>query len=233
METATIGIVDDDANIRRVLEAYLQKEGYKTIGMGSAEEGQQYLKGNTPELWVLDIMLPGMDGYDFCKEIRKNSDAPIIFISAKDEEVDKVLGLELGSDDYLTKPFSPRELVARVKRHLHRWYALKEAKNDPSVNTFYIDHLEIDIRKRLVYWRGQEVQVTNKEYQFIHLLTKNVDQAMSRESILNHVWGNDYFGSDRAVDDLVKRIRGKMKGFPLETVRGYGYRLRSDRSVEK
>ncbi|MBM7646536.1 two-component system response regulator CssR [Scopulibacillus daqui] len=233
MKAATIGIVDDDANIRRVLEAYLQKEGYHTVGMGTAEEGLEYLIKNMPELWVLDIMLPGMDGYDFCREIRKRSDVPIIFISAKDEEVDKVLGLELGSDDYLTKPFSPRELVARVKRHLHRWYTLKEAQNDPSAKALNIDQLKIDLRKRLVFWRGQEIQVTNKEFQFVELLTKNADQALSRESILDHIWGNDYFGNDRAVDDLVKRIRGKMKDFPLETVRGYGYRLRLDRSVEK
>jgi len=175
-------------------------------------------------MWILDIMLPGMDGYEFCKKIRHESETPIIIISAKDDEIDKILGLELGGDDYLTKPFSPRELVARVKRLFQRTKQQIHQKPEDRVK---VDGLLIDKQERRVFLHGEECHLTTKELDMLILLTENVNRAFSREELLVKVWGDDYFGSDRAVDDLVKRIRKKIPNIPLDTVWGYGYRYRS------
>ncbi len=219
-------IVEDDPNIRDIVKAYLVKEGYEVSVVGDAESAWAYAENQQPDMWILDIMLPGMDGYELCKRIRQVSEVPIIIISAKDEEVDKILGLELGSDDYLTKPFSPRELVARVKRLFKR----TQPKETESVQTdaITVGDLSINHKERRVFWQGEEIDVTSKEYELLYHLVKNENRAFSREELLTLVWGDDYFGSDRAVDDLVKRLRKKMDGVPLETVWGYGYRLRQD-----
>jgi two-component system response regulator CssR len=219
-------IVEDDPNIRDIVKAYLVKEGYEVSVVGDAESAWDYAEKQQPDMWILDIMLPGMDGYELCKRIRQISEVPIIIISAKDEEVDKILGLELGSDDYLTKPFSPRELVARVKRLFKR----TQPKETESVqmDTVTAGHLSINHKERRVFWQDEEIDVTSKEYDLLYHLVKNKNRAFSREELLTLVWGDDYFGSDRAVDDLVKRLRKKMDGVPLETVWGYGYRLRQD-----
>ena len=126
-----IAVIDDDQHIRNLVEAYLRKEGYRTVGLGTAEEAWEMRRTNPPDMWVLDIMLPGMDGFELCRRIRAEAEVPIIMISAKDSEVDKILGLELGSDDYMVKPFSPRELVARIKRQLNRWYKFNQAESVP------------------------------------------------------------------------------------------------------
>ncbi|MFS0559045.1 response regulator transcription factor [Brevibacillus sp. 179-C9.3 HS] len=234
MKTLHVAIVDDDANIRQIVEAYLQKEGYVTSAVESAEAAITLEQVNPPDLWVLDIMLPGMNGYEFCRRIRAGSETPIIMVSARDEEVDKILGLELGSDDYLTKPFSPRELVARVNRALQRWkhmrshaeespFLVKEQKPEEATDNALI----LDKEKRLVYSFGEEVEVTSKEFQVLSLLSEHPDRAFSRDELLSLVWGYDYFGSDRVVDDLIRRIRKKLDKIPLETVWGFGYRLRS------
>src|SRR5699024_7481197 len=186
----------------------------------SAEEAQALRENNPPHMWVLDIMLPGMDGYEFCKRIRETSDVPIIIISAKDEEVDKIIGLELGGDDYLTKPFSTRELVARVRRLFARTY-----------QTFKVEH-DTDIIKVVQLEINEESEVTVKEFELLIMLAKNPERAFSREELLHHVWGNDYFGSDRAVDDLVKRIRKKIPEINLDTVWGFGYRLSDKEAAE-
>lgn len=157
-------------------------------------------------MWILDIMLPGMDGYEFCKKIRNESEVPIIIISAKDEEIDKILGLELGGDDYLTKPFSPRELVARVKRLFKRAF-LKNNNEEPTQEKVKIDQLLINKEERRIFYKGEEYEVTTKEFDMLLLLVENVNRAFSREELLIKIWGDDYFGSDRAVDDLVKRLR--------------------------
>ncbi|SFE34491.1 two-component system, OmpR family, response regulator CssR [Lentibacillus persicus] len=222
-----IGVVEDDTNIQNIVEAYLKKEGYEATVMASAEEAWKLWETRRPDMWVLDIMLPGMDGYEFCKKIRQESDVPIIIISAKDDEVDKILGLELGGDDYLTKPFSPRELVARVKR------LFKRASSPAGISQEANEHIKVDQlliheTERRIFWHGEELDVTTKEFDLLLLLSKNVNRAFSREELLIKIWGEDYFGSDRAVDDLVKRIRKKMSDLPLETVWGYGYRLRSE-----
>lgn len=220
-----IGVVEDDENIQDIVRAYLEKEGYTTTILRSAEEAWDLWKTHPPDMWVLDIMLPGMDGYELCKRIRAESDVPIIIISAKDDEIDKILGLELGSDDYLTKPFSPRELVARMKRLFKRTSHTNQSIPEDKLQ---VDALVIYKNDRLVFWEGQEIEITTKEFDMLLLLVKHVNRAFSREQLLTDIWGNDYFGSDRAVDDLIKRLRKKMNGIQIDTVWGYGYRLRSD-----
>lgn len=224
-----IGVVEDDANIRHIVSTYLKKEGYEVELFESAELAMEAWESNPPELWILDIMLPGMDGYSFCKTIRKTSDVPIIIISAKDEEVDKIIGLELGGDDYLTKPFSPRELVARVKRLLTRSYVQQPLVEETSIK---LGELSIDEETRKVVWDKEVIEVTVKEFDLLFLLAKNPERAFSREELLVHVWGDDYFGSDRAVDDLVKRIRKKIPEINLETVWGHGYRLNPEQEAK-
>ncbi|SHG08561.1 response regulator transcription factor [Ornithinibacillus halophilus] len=218
-----IGIVEDDPNIQNIVSAFLKKEGFEVTVLGSAEEGLKLWESNPPDMWILDIMLPGMDGYEFCKKIRNESDVPIIIISAKDEEIDKILGIELGGDDYLTKPFSPRELVARAKRLFKR---VQPTLTKEESENLKVEKLEIYPEERRVFWNGQEKEVTTKEFDMLRLFAENINRAFSREELLVKVWGEDYFGSDRAVDDLVKRIRRKFADLPLETVWGYGYRLR-------
>ena len=220
-----IGVVEDDPNIQNIVSAYLKKEGFTVTILGSAEDAWELWTVNPPDMWILDIMLPGMDGYDFCRKIRNESEVPIIIISAKDDEIDKILGLELGGDDYLTKPFSPRELIARVKRLFKRTHI--EPKTDET-DTIKVNELLIYKTERRVYWTGEEQEMTTKEFDMLLLFAENPNRAFSREELLVTIWGDDYFGSDRAVDDLVKRIRKKIADIPLETVWGYGYRLRSN-----
>lgn len=237
MEKQQIAIVDDDPHILDIVEAYLRKEGYQIITMQTAEEALELWKVSPPHLWILDIMLPGMNGYEFCRQIRQETGIPIIMISARDEEVDKILGLELGGDDYLTKPFSPRELVARVNRALRRWKQLIHQSDESRSFTWKatVDKTEggssfrllLDADKRQVFWEGGEIEVTSKEFRLLQFLSENPDRAFSREDLLLLIWGDDYFGSDRVVDDLVRRIRRKIEGLPLETVWGFGYRYRN------
>lgn len=222
-----IGVIEDDPNIRNIVSAFLKKEGYQVSLMDSAEKGLNLWESNPPDMWIVDIMLPGMDGYEFCKKIRNESEVPIIIVSAKDEEIDKILGLELGGDDYLTKPFSPRELMARVKRIFKR-YRPEAFKQTIETENLIVDMLTIDKKNRRVFWDNEEIDVTTKEFDMLLLFAENVNRAFAREELLMRVWGDDYFGSDRAVDDLVKRIRKKFKELPLETVWGFGYRLRDN-----
>lgn len=226
MSSGRIGIVDDEANIRQIVEAYVEKEGYQSVCFETAEDALDYWSKDPLDLWVIDIMLPNMDGYHLCKKIRESSEIPIILISAKDEEIDKILGLELGSDDYLTKPFSPRELMARIKRHLHKWqhYRLLEENQD----SLTAGDLKLDKPLREVYWRGKKCDSTTKEFELLSYFVLNKNNALSREVILQSVWGIDYIGSDRAVDDLVKRLRKKLPDIPIESIWGYGYRFKVD-----
>ncbi|QDP39119.1 response regulator transcription factor [Radiobacillus deserti] len=223
---ANVAIVEDDRNIQNIVKAYLQKEGYDIIAMDNAEDAWEYWNsGKKPDMWILDIMLPGMDGYELCKKIRDTSDVPIIIISAKDEEIDKILGLELGGDDYLTKPFSPRELVARVKRLFKRVTVQRVPQGVKEERQ--LGDLIVKLDDRRIVWQGEEIEVTAKEFDMLSIFVQNQNRAFSREELLKKVWGEDYFGSDRAVDDLIKRLRKKLDGLPIETVWGYGYRMRS------
>ncbi|MRH43672.1 response regulator [Aquibacillus halophilus] len=221
-----IFIVEDDPNIRDIVSAYLKKEGYEISMVDNAEDAWELTRDSRPDMWILDIMLPGMDGYELCKKIRQESEVPIIIISAKDDEVDKILGLELGSDDYLTKPFSPRELVARVKRIFKRIDSSVTGGLEEE-QELQLGDLVINTNDRRVFWQGKEVEVTAKEFDLLTILISNQNRAFAREELLSLIWGEDYFGSDRAVDDLIKRLRKKLEDLPIETVWGYGYRMRS------
>lgn len=227
-----IAVVDDDQHIRNLVEAYLVKENFRTIGLSSAEEAWALWRNDPPDLWVLDIMLPGMDGYELCRRIREEADVPIVIISAKDSEVDKIMGLEFGSDDYLVKPFSPRELVARVKRHLQRWYKLRPSDEIPEAASVQlilkIGPLRLLPEERRVFWDKQEVDLTFKEFSLLQAFAEHPNRAFTREELLILVWGDDYFGSDRAVDHLIKRLRKKIEQLPIEAVWGHGYRMRAE-----
>ncbi len=230
MNNYFIAVVDDDQHIRNLVEAYLVKENFRTIGLSSAEEALTLWKHNPPDLWVLDIMLPGMDGYEFCRRIRAEGEVPILMISARDHEVDRIMGLELGSDDYLVKPFSPRELVARVKRHLQRVDKTRQLESEPnkaegssSLQTGFVTLLP---EERRVFWKDQEVDLTFKEFSLLQVFVQHPNRAFTREELLVLVWGDDYFGSDRAVDHLIKRLRKKIEQLPIEAVWGHGYRMR-------
>ena len=215
-----ICIVEDEKDLRDLLAAYLQKEGYDVGVFASGEAALGHVADNV-HLWMLDIMLPGeISGYDILKQIRQKSATPAIFISARNQEIDRVMGLELGSDDYIVKPFSPREVVLRVSNILRRVYG----EQTPQADLY--GHYEIYLEKRLVLFEGSEVDLTSKEMDLLTMLIQNKNQAFKREQILNHIWGSDYFGSDRVVDDLVKRLRKKMPLLEIETIYGYGYRLK-------
>ncbi|MGG6311672.1 response regulator transcription factor [Paenibacillus macerans] len=232
MKSYQIAVVDDDRQISAIVEAYLQKEGYRTIPLASAEEAWDLWKSDPPDMWILDIMLPGMNGFELCRRIRQEAEVPIIMISARDEEVDKILGLELGGDDYMTKPFSPRELVARVNRLFQRsssiWQRQEAMSPVSSLRQAQLEFgpLRLALEERRVFWREAEIEMTLKEFQLLATLVEQPNRAFTRNELLSLVWGADYFGSDRAIDDLVKRLRRKMKELPVETVWGYGYRLR-------
>jgi len=222
-----IFVVDDEKRIRDLIDLYLKKEGYKVTTFPDAEEVLESFEKQKPDLLVLDIMMPGIDGLDLCKKIREISDVPIIFVSARSEELDRILGLELGGDDYLGKPFSPRELVVRIKTILKRAY--KEKKESDTEDIIKIKNLELFIDRRIIKINNEDVQFTIKEFEVLEYLMKNTNMPLSREQIISTVWGYDYDGYDRNVDDTVKRLRKKLKEhgsqMKISTVWGYGYRV--------
>lgn len=218
--TYSIFLVEDEQNLNDLLTKYLEKEGYSVTAFTDGESARAAIE-NTPHLWVLDIMVPGVDGYQLIKEIKAASpDTPVIFISARDTDIDRVLGLELGSDDYISKPFLPRELVIRVQKLLTRLY-----ESAPAKNTMTLPPYTIDESIRSVSLDGQNLNLTSKEFDLLLLFLHNKGQAFSREQMIEHIWGSDYFGTDRVVDDLVRRLRKKMPDLKIETIYGYGYRM--------
>ena len=216
-----IALVEDEKNLASLVEKYLKNEGYEVTVFTNGEDAEKMINYDY-HMWILDIMLPGViTGYDLIKIIREvNPRMPIIFTSARDQDIDKVMGLELGSDDYVAKPYSPRELVLRVRNLLARSYVGQ--KND---NLFNFNGYVIDFDKRIVTENDKNINLTSKEYDLLLFLIQNKSKAFSRDQILDHVWGNDYFGSDRVVDDLMRRLRSKMPNLNVETIYGFGYRL--------
>jgi two-component system response regulator CssR len=213
-----IYLVEDDSNLNLVLTSYLQKEGWKVSSFLRGEEAKKAIS-NPPDLWILDIMLPDIDGYHLLQEIKLASPkVPVIFISARDADIDRVVGLELGGDDYLPKPFLPRELVIRTRNLLERIYG-----TDSEIQT--IPPYNINEKSRIVKLEDEIIDLTSKEFDLLIHFAKNQGMALSREQILTCIWGDDYFGSDRVVDDLVRRLRKKMPLLNLETIYGYGYRM--------
>jgi two-component system response regulator CssR len=218
--------VEDEENLSEVLKAYLEKEGWAVRVFNDGDAARDAI-ADKPHLWILDIMLPGTDGYQLLKAIKEEADTPVIFISARDQDLDRVLGLEMGSDDYLAKPFLPQELIIRAKKLLNRIYGLTtQEQKKIEINQYTIDPVG-----RTVVDEETEgdplVDLTTKEMDLILLLTGDIGKAFSREKIIEHVWGENYFGSERAVDDVVRRVRKKMPRIHLETLYGYGYRILS------
>ncbi|MFC3747919.1 response regulator transcription factor [Paenibacillus sp. GCM10012306] len=235
MKSYQIAVVDDDIQIQEIVATYLYKEGYRTMKFSTAEDAWELWKNDPPDMWILDIMLPGMSGFELCRKIRKEAEVPIIMISARDEEVDRILGLELGSDDYLTKPFSPRELVARVNRLFQRISSIRQAQeklvpSQPEDTELEVGELRLILEERRVFWLGEEVEMTLKEFELLQKLSEQPNRAFTRDALLTMIWGDNYYGYDRAIDDLVKRLRRKIKELPIDTIRGHGYRLRTERS---
>ena len=216
-----IGYVEDNFDFANLVKDYLGQEGYQIEHFDTGEKALNHV-GDYFSLWVLDIMLPGnISGYDLIKKIRDiHPTMPVIFVSNRDEDLDRVMGLELGSDDYIGKS-SIRELVLRVKKLLSRAYPESHSNN----NIIDYNDYSIDLDKRIVRDKDSVINLTAKEYDLLTFLLKNKTHAFSRDQILNAVWGSEYFGSDRVVDDLMRRLRSKMPRLNVETIYGYGYRL--------
>lgn len=216
----TICLVEDEEALSNVVKLYLEKAGYETICFTKGSDAIAYI-GNKVDLWILDIMLgDDINGYDVIKTIReKDENVPVIFTSARDQELDKIFGLELGSDDYMTKPYSSKELVLRVNNIIKRVY--KEKDN----NIVNYDNYVINQEKRQVELNKKQLKLTTLEFNLLLLFINNIGKCFTREEILTSIWGNDYFGTDRVVDDLVRRLRKKMSKLKIEAVYGYGYRL--------
>jgi len=221
----TIYLVEDDMNLNQILAYYLMQEGWQVRSFMDGEEARRTIQ-QKPDMWILDIMLPGMDGYQLLQEIKKdNNGTPIIFISARDADLDRIVGLELGSDDYLSKPFLPRELVIRTRKLLDRVYG-HLIKEIAPIGSIEISPYVIEGQARIVKC-GLDVTIdlTSKEFDLLMYFALHIGQLIQREQVLKQVWGDDYYGTDRVVDDLIRRLRKKMPALRLETVYGSGYRL--------
>ncbi|AJK85753.1 DNA-binding response regulator [Lysinibacillus fusiformis] len=230
----TILVVDDEKPIADILQFNLIKEGYKVICAYDGDEALKKVEEEQPDLMLLDIMLPKRDGMEVCREIRKKYDFPIIMLTAKGSEIDKVLGLEMGADDYVTKPFSTRELIARVKANMRRLQvaapAAEEAEEES--NEIVVGSLVIQPDAYLVMKRDEAIELTHREFELLHYLGKHIGQVMTREHLLQTVWGYDYFGDVRTVDVTIRRLREKIEDNPshpawIVTRRGVGYYLRN------
>ncbi len=227
-------IVDDDTNIAELISLYLTKECFETKMVEDGEEAIRAFEEFEPNLILLDLMLPGMDGYEVCRTIRKTSSVPIIMLSAKGEIFDKVLGLELGADDYMIKPFDSKELVARVKAVLRRFQPAREeaaATSVPNAQTGeYVEYPELSINQTnySVVYEGRVVDMPPKELELLYFLASHPNQVFTREQLLDHIWGYEYVGDTRTVDVHVKRLREKIKdhaGWSIATVWGIGYKF--------
>ena len=215
----TIVLVEDEKDLNSLIKAYLEKAGYDVISYLNGEDAIENTDVDA-HLWILDIMLGGdISGYDILKKIREtNEEVPVIFTSARDKDLDKIIGLELGSDDYITKPYSPKELVLRVNNMIKRVYSKDNKK-------IVYDGYTIDLDKRSVSRGEVELTLTTLEFDLLYMFVTNKNKSFSRDDILNIIWGSDYFGNDRVVDDLVRRLRKKMPDININTIYGYGYRL--------
>ena len=228
-----IYVVDDEQRIRDLIQMYLKKDGYEVKAFSNSMDALKEFGISTPDLMILDIMMQGMDGLELCREIRKISNVPIIFVSARSEELDRILGLELGADDYLPKPFSPRELMVRVKTILKR---VSNDKVEPlpiqNIDILTLNDFEMKPSIRVAKYKNKEIPFTAKEFEILEYLIRNVNTPLSREQIVLKVWGYEHDGYDRSVDDTIKRVRKKLKEYDadvnIKTVWGFGYRVDSN-----
>lgn len=224
-EQQKILVVDDDPNIAQLIRLYLEKEGYQVTVEGRGDTAVAAFRKDPPHLMILDIMLPGMDGWQVCRTVRQSSNIPIIMLSAKDETFDKVLGLELGADDYVTKPFEGKELAARVKAVLRR--AVPDAAQ---ADTLSFPGLSISLEKYEVVFQGKQVEMPPKELEVLYFLASHKNRVFTREQLLEQVWGFEFFGDSRTVDVHIKRLREKLQdteafGWQIRTVWGVGYKF--------
>ncbi len=228
MTQNTILVVDDDKNICELLRLYLEKEGYAVTLAFDGQEGLDKFRAQTPDLILLDVMMPNMDGWQVCREIRKTSQCPIIMLTAKSETIDKVLGLELGADDYVVKPFDSKEVVARIKAILRRTSLAPEAENTGKKIVSY-NKLSINLESYELKVDGKTVDTPPKELELLFHLASNPNRVYTRDQLLDEVWGFEYFGDSRTVDVHVKRLREKLEGvceeWSLKTVWGVGYKF--------
>ena len=214
-----INIVEDEKDINNLVAQYLRKEGYEVHSYYTYEEASAHVVDDDVHLWILDIMLDDKSGFDLIEEIRlQGPETPVIFMSARDKEFDRIIGLEKGCDDYITKPFSPKELVLRVNN------IIKRAYRDDN-NRISIDGYELDEEQRKIYADNVEIELTTKEFDLLMMFIKNKGIAFSRDKILVNVWDENYYGSDRVVDDTLRRLRKKLPNLNIHTIYGYGYRL--------
>lgn len=223
--SVAIMVIEDEPAIRELLARYLERDGFSVSSFCAVEPAREALPTVAPDLVVLDIMLPGQDGLSFCRELRSESNVPVIIVSARGEEIDRIVGLEFGADDYLAKPFSPRELVARVRAVLRR-------ASPPSCrDEIAIQDVTVFRGQRRAAGPGGDLGLTNKEFSVLELLFSHPDQAFSRAQLLDRVWNFDFVGDTRAVDDVVKRIRKKLRAagclLDITTVWGHGYKVQS------
>jgi two-component system alkaline phosphatase synthesis response regulator PhoP len=225
-QNATILIVDDEAPVRETVRAYLEKDGYTVYTAADGNAALQSTRAFKPDVVVLDIMLPGMDGLEVLRRLRQESNAWVIMLTARTEEMDKILGLKMGADDYLTKPFSPRELVARIEAMLRRSGQMSDMADAPLI----FGDLRIDAGARQVTWADQTVDLTPIEFDLLYALARHHGRVLSRDQLIEQVWGYDYYGDDRVVDVHIGRLRRKLDqageaGKLVATVRGVGYRF--------
>lgn len=226
-------VVDDEKPISDIVKFNLNKEGYDVVTAYDGEEALAKVNEEEPDLILLDLMLPKIDGLEVARQVRKDHDTPIIMLTAKDSEIDKVLGLEMGADDYVTKPFSNRELVARVKANLRRQSVNTQADSaDDETKEISVGDLTIHPDAYTVTKRGDKIELTHREFELLHYLARHLGQVMTREHLLQTVWGYDYFGDVRTVDVTVRRLREKIEDNPshpewLVTRRGVGYYLKN------
>jgi DNA-binding response OmpR family regulator len=222
VDERTVVVVEDDPAIADLVDLYLRDAGFRVLQAPSGERGLELVDQHRPVLVVLDVGLPGIDGFEVCRRIRASSTLPILFLSARDGEIDRVLGLELGADDYLVKPFSPRELVARVKAILRRGEVRAATADVVAVG----DEVEVDLARREARVEGAPVALATREFDLLAHLARNQGIALSRQQLLDAVWGVGWVGDERTVDVHVRQLRRKLgDGFPLATVWGVGYRL--------
>lgn len=231
MAQTKVLVADDDPNVREIIRLYFSKQQIDLVVANDGQQAIELMEKETPDMVILDVMMPRMDGFEACREIRKKWDTPIIMLTAKDEEFDRVLGLELGADDYVTKPFSPRELVARIRAILRRMQPKAKAVEDET-KPLTFDQLTIDVEKREVVASGEKISFRPKEFDLLVQMAKSPGSVFSREQLLELVWGFDYFGDVRTIDVHIKKVRQRLDKLPYEcihTVWGIGYKFGVER----